>query len=82
MLPNTAEEKAARRPFLFGALLGIVLTLSSVAIASVWVETKAVPLYLRIADDNFDHILGPEYKAEEGPVSARLIRHCGSTSSR
>jgi len=66
-----------RRPFLVGAFAGVAMTLSSVAIASIWIETKPDPLYLRIADDNFDHILGPNYKVEEGPLSAKLIRHCG-----
>ncbi|MBJ7499378.1 MAG: hypothetical protein JHC57_06470 [Sphingopyxis sp.] len=64
------------RPLL-GALIGVVMALSSVAVATMWFGKEPERLYLRIADDNFDHILGPDYKAEDGPVSVKLIRHCG-----
>ena len=56
---------------------GAALALASVAIASIWIEPDVQPVYLRIADDNFDYLLGPDYEPEGGPTSAKLIRHCG-----
>ncbi|MBL9071614.1 MAG: hypothetical protein JNM03_16655 [Sphingopyxis sp.] len=66
-----------RRSFLWGAALGAALALGSAALATLWVRDRAQPVYLRIADDNFDEMLAADFKAEEGPTSARLIRRCG-----
>lgn len=66
-----------RRAFLWGLALGAALVLGSTAIANAWMNGRPEPLYLRIADDNYDHLLGPDHKAEDGPTSARLIRRCG-----
>lgn len=65
------------RSFLWGLALGATLVLGTTAIASVWMKDRPDPLYLRIADDNYDYLLGPDHKAEDGPTSARLIRRCG-----
>ena len=65
------------RSVLGGVAPGATLAIGGVLIADIWLKDQPKPLYLRIADDNFDHILGPDYRAEDGPMSARLIRHCG-----
>ena len=56
---------------------GATLALAGVAIATIWIRPDADPVYLRIADDNFDYLLGPDHGPGDGPMSARLIRHCG-----
>ena len=56
---------------------GATLALASVAIATIWIRPDTDPVYLRIADDNFDLILSAGHDPEDGPTSARLIRHCG-----
>ena len=66
-----------RRSFLVGIALGAALVLSSVTIANLWIGDRTEPLYLRIADDNFDETLAPDFKDEDGPTSPRLVRSCG-----
>ncbi|WP_143043502.1 hypothetical protein [Sphingopyxis sp. YR583] len=66
-----------RRSFLWGTALGAALALVGAAIASVWFKDRPEPLYLRIADDNFDEIFAHSSKDEDGPTSVRLIRSCG-----
>ncbi|MCW0199612.1 hypothetical protein [Sphingopyxis sp.] len=64
-----------RRPFLIGMLAGAALALASAATAA-WLSKEDAPQYLRIVDDNYEHILGPNYKLEDGPTSAKIIRDC------
>ena len=66
-----------RRSLLVGVAGGAALALGSVAAASIWLKEEPQALYLRIADDNFDYMLAPGHEPEDGPTSARLIRHCG-----
>jgi len=63
------------RPFLIGMSAGTILALAS-AFAVASLSKKDASQYLRIVDDNFEHILGPNYKPEDGPTSAKLIRNC------
>ena len=66
-----------RRTLLIGMVSGAALALASAAIASIWHNDKRQTLYLRIADDNFDHLLAPDHQDEDGPISAKLARRCG-----
>lgn len=43
--------------------------MASAAIASMWLNDEPQALYLRIADDNFDYILAPNHRDEDGPIS-------------
>jgi len=69
-----------RRTLLIGMASGAALALASVAVATIWLKPQSQPIYLRIADDNFDHLLGPDFEPEGAPTSAQLIRHCGIES--
>lgn len=64
-----------RRPFLIGMLAGAASALASVAAVASLSEDGTVQ-YLRVADDNYEHILGLNYKPEDGPTSAKIIRDC------
>lgn len=64
-----------RRSFLMGMSVGAALTLASAA-AAAWLSKEDASQYLRIVDDNFEYTLGPNYKPEDGPTSAKLIRDC------
>ena len=64
-----------RRPFLFGMLTGVALAIASTAIAA-WLSEDEVPQYLRVVDDNYGFILGPNYRPEDGPTSAKIIKDC------
>ncbi len=66
-----------RRTLLIGVAIGAALGLAGAAIASIWFDEKPKPLHLRIVDDNFDYILAPKHRDEDGPISPRLARHCG-----
>src|SRR5690606_39906727 len=68
---------AMRRSFLAGMLLGSALALASALGAQAWSASREEPLYLRIADDDYDDLSLSDRKAEDGPTSARLIRACG-----
>jgi hypothetical protein len=61
---------------LMGMLAGAALAATSSGFAALWFAANEEPQYLRVIDDDFDHILGPDYKAEEGPTSVNLIRNC------
>ena len=56
-------------------VVGAALTVAS-GIAGMWLTEDKVPQYLRVADDNFEYLEGPNYNAEDGPMSAKLIRDC------
>lgn len=45
-------------------------------VAASWLSGEEPAQYLRIVDDNYDYILGPTYKPEGGPLSAKIIRDC------
>ncbi|KQZ64838.1 hypothetical protein EEB18_016390 [Sphingopyxis sp. OPL5] len=62
---------------LVGIAIGAMLALAGVAVAAVWIAPRTEPTYLRIADDDIDHLLSSDHEPEDGPTSARLIRHCG-----
>ena len=64
-----------RRPFLIGVLAGAALGIASIASAA-WLTKGEAPQYLRVIDDNYDHIMGPSYEPKGGPMSAKLIRDC------
>jgi hypothetical protein len=44
--------------------------------AAEWLSDDQYPQYLRVIDDNYDHLLRKDHKWEEGPTSAKLIRNC------
>lgn len=64
-----------RRTFLLGMLAGAALGIASAGAATLFSEKPAIQ-YLRVIDDNFDYILGPNHAPEDGPLSPRLIRNC------
>lgn len=64
-----------RRPFLMGMLAGAAFAIASAGAATLLSEKQATQ-YLRVIDDNFDYILGPNHQPEDGPLSPRLIRNC------
>lgn len=74
---HVAGTTRRRRHFLLGVLFGAVLALLGMAVAEIGFSKREEPLYLRIADDNFDEMFDPQFKPETGPTSARLIRSCG-----
>lgn len=74
---SDAGPAHGRRHLLWGVLLGAVLALLGMAVAEIRFSSREEPLYLRIADDNFDEISGAQIRAEDGPTSVRLIRSCG-----
>lgn len=64
-----------RRSFLIGMLTGAALAVAGAGTATL-VSKKQSSQYLRVMDDNFDHTLAPNYRADDGPLSPRLIRNC------
>ena len=56
---------------------GAALVLASAAIASMWLKEEPEVLYLRIAEDNFDYMLAPNHRDEDGPISLQLVQRCG-----
>lgn len=64
-----------RRAFLIGTLIGAILAISATALAALLSEDEA-PQYLRVVDDNYDYILGPDHKPEDGPLSTKIMRDC------
>ncbi len=69
------------RTYLVGVLTGSALGIVAWGAASLWLPNDQQPLYLRLIDDNFDHILGPDYKPEtEGPAGLKLLRDCKITA--
>ncbi len=64
-----------RRPFLIGMLTGAAFAIASAGVAA-WYSGEPAAQYLRVIDDNFDHILGPNHEPKDGPLSAKLIRNC------
>lgn len=65
------------RAFLVGMLTGSVLAIATCSAAILWLGKGQDRLYLRVVDDNFDYILGPNYKPEkEGPAGLKLLRDC------
>ncbi|WP_447756799.1 hypothetical protein [Sphingopyxis fribergensis] len=72
---NSMIERSNRRPLLIGVLIGAILAIAATAVTA-WLREERSPQYLRIIDDNYDYILGPSYKWEDGPLSAKIIRVC------
>ncbi|WOF42082.1 hypothetical protein KNJ79_12740 [Sphingopyxis indica] len=68
-------KTSSRRTFLVGTLIGAIFAISSMAMAS-WMSDDEPNQYLRIIDDNYDYILGPNHKPEDGPLSTKIIRNC------
>jgi hypothetical protein len=76
-LATTGKDHRMNRKFLLGVLAGAALGISASGASTMWLRNDKEPLYLRLIDDNFDHILGPDYKPEtEGPAGLKLLRDC------
>ena len=64
-----------RRSFLIGMLTGAAFAIASAGVAA-WYPDEPETQYLRVIDDNFDYLLGPNHEPKDGTMSGKIIRDC------